>query len=211
MFKHDDFSWSGCPRKPLLRWWSNFNTRSVEIKAEISDAFLQDSSLLNSHSYTVSLVYSQLRMPSDITGYLQGRALIRKVPSYYTSEQAWQYLDRVGWVEGDYSVEDIETGRFPANLENLNIIIRRHYINFANDTTLMHLWVLMKSSHNLILLDICWQTPRSESHYLDISPEATFKRLVADRAGGTYCYGHHTLMLGVLRALGYRYVIFNLS
>ena len=48
-------------------------------------------------------------------------------------------------------------------------------------------------------------TYSSAEHYLDISPEFTFKRLVADRKGSTYCYGHHTLMLGVLRALGYRY------
>lgn len=44
----------------------------------------------------------------------------------------------------------------------------------------------------------------SAEHYLDVSPEATFQRLVVDRLGGTYCYGHHHLFLGVIRALGYR-------
>lgn len=41
-------------------------------------------------------------------------------------------------------------------------------------------------------------------HYLDISPEATFKRLVIDKKGGTYCYGHNGLMLEILRSLAYR-------
>ncbi|KAL5488452.1 hypothetical protein ACEPAI_6570 [Sanghuangporus weigelae] len=120
---------------------------------------------------------------TTVTGTLRGRALIRKQPSFYTAEQALAYLLRVGWAEGDYTAQDIVEGRFPANLENLEIIVRRHYISFANDTTLMHY---------------------SAEHYLDITPEATFKRLVGERKGGTYCYGHHTLMLGVLRALGYR-------
>ena len=73
-----------------------------------------------------------------VTGTLRGRALIRKQPSYYTPEQALAYLHRVGWVEGDYTSQDIAEGRFPANLENLEIIVRRHYVSFANDTTLMH-------------------------------------------------------------------------
>ncbi|EJD00744.1 cysteine proteinase [Fomitiporia mediterranea MF3/22] len=118
-----------------------------------------------------------------ITGYLRGRALIRKQPSYYSAEQAFWYLQRIGWAEGNYTTKDIADGCFPANLENLEVIVRRHYLSFTNDTTLMHY---------------------SAEHYLDITPEATFKRLVTDKKGGTYCYGHHNLMLGVIRALGYR-------
>ena len=79
-----------------------------------------------------------LSKSKTITGTLRGRALIRKQPSYYTAEQALQYLQRIGWVEGDYTAQDIAEGRFPANLENLRIIVRRHYLSFANDTTLMH-------------------------------------------------------------------------
>ena len=73
-----------------------------------------------------------------VIGTLRGRALIRKLPSYYAAGQALQYLQRVGWNEGDYTAQDIAEGRFPANLENLQVIVRRHYVSFVNDTTLMH-------------------------------------------------------------------------
>ena len=73
-----------------------------------------------------------------VTGTLRGGALIRKVPSYYTADQALQYLQRIGWSEGDYTAADIAENRFPANLENLEVIVRRHYLSFCNDTTLMH-------------------------------------------------------------------------
>ncbi|THH05931.1 hypothetical protein EW145_g4442 [Phellinidium pouzarii] len=117
------------------------------------------------------------------TGTLRGGALIRKQPSYYTAEQACQYLERVGYVEAAYTAQDITEGRFPADLENMAVLVRRHLLSFCNESTPMHY---------------------SAEHYLDVSPEATFKRLVVDRLGGTYCYGHHYLILGVFRALGYR-------
>ncbi|KAI5120716.1 hypothetical protein M0805_006423 [Coniferiporia weirii] len=118
-----------------------------------------------------------------ITGTLRGGALIRKQPSYYTANQAWQYLARIGWVESSHTAQDIAEGRFPASLENLGIIVRRHLLSFSGDSSPMHY---------------------SAEHYLNVSPEATFKRLVVDRTGGTYCYGHNGIMLGALRALGYR-------
>ena len=76
---------------------------------------------------------------NTITGTLRGGALIRKQESWYTPEQTKQYLDRVGWKEGSYSTEDIAEGRFPANLVNLAILMKRHLISFPNDTTPMHL------------------------------------------------------------------------
>lgn len=75
---------------------------------------------------------------NSITGTLRGGALIRKQPSWYSAEQTRQYLDRIGWTEESYTAEAIAEGRFPANLENLAILMRRHLISFANDTTPMH-------------------------------------------------------------------------
>lgn len=40
---------------------------------------------------------------------------------------------------------------------------------------------------------------------MDITPEGAFRRLVVER-GGSYCFGHGTVFLQVLRGLGYRSV-----
>ncbi|KIO18492.1 hypothetical protein M407DRAFT_225517 [Tulasnella calospora MUT 4182] len=42
------------------------------------------------------------------------------------------------------------------------------------------------------------------SGHMDVSPEAIYKRDVVDKAGGSYSFGQQTLMLGMLRAMGYR-------
>ncbi|KAG8939063.1 N-terminal acetyltransferase [Tulasnella sp. 424] len=57
------------------------------------------------------------------------------------------------------------------------------------------------------LMTIPWEN--TQMHYeaaghMDVAPEAIYKRAVVDRAGGSYCFGRHTLMLGMLLAMGYR-------
>ncbi|KAI5117490.1 hypothetical protein M0805_009551, partial [Coniferiporia weirii] len=119
----------------------------------------------------------------SISGALRDGALIKHRPSYYTPAQVHQYMTRVGWREIECSAEIIADGLFHANLENLATLVRRHYLTFSLENSPMHY---------------------SEAHEIDISPEGVFKRLVVDRSGGTYCYGHNGLLLGILRALGYR-------
>jgi arylamine N-acetyltransferase len=41
-------------------------------------------------------------------------------------------------------------------------------------------------------------------HFMDVSPQGVFQRLVQDHKGGSYCFGQNTLFLGMLRGLGYR-------
>lgn len=41
---------------------------------------------------------------------------------------------------------------------------------------------------------------------MDFGPESAFQRLVQQRKG-SYCFGQNTVLLGMLRGLGYRYEI----
>jgi len=41
-------------------------------------------------------------------------------------------------------------------------------------------------------------------HTMDISPDALFTRLVAEKRGGSYCFGLNQLLFQMLRGLGYR-------
>lgn len=67
-------------------------------------------------------------------------------------------------------------------MENLNRIMRNHLIRFAWENTPMHY---------------------TESGEMDVTPEGLYERFV-NRKGGSYCIGQNTLMLGMLRAMGYR-------
>lgn len=42
---------------------------------------------------------------------------------------------------------------------------------------------------------------------MDVTAEGVFQRLVVDRLGGSYCFGLNTLLLEVLKGLGFLYVI----
>lgn len=48
--------------------------------------------------------------------------------------------------------------------------------------------------------------PSAATHEVDVSLGNVYKRLVENGQGGTWCCGHNGLLLGMLRALGYRCV-----
>ncbi|KIO33573.1 hypothetical protein M407DRAFT_231697 [Tulasnella calospora MUT 4182] len=57
------------------------------------------------------------------------------------------------------------------------------------------------------LMTIPWENTQMHYEYtghMDVAPQAIYKRTVVDRAGGSYCFGQHVLMLGMLLAVGYR-------
>ncbi len=68
-------------------------------------------------------------------------------------------------------------------LDTLHAIVKGHLTKFPFENTEMHY---------------------TESGQITILPEEVFKRLVEERKGGGYCFVQHTLMLGMLRAMGYR-------
>ncbi|TFK32376.1 arylamine N-acetyltransferase 1 [Crucibulum laeve] len=114
-------------------------------------------------------------------GILRGGAWIKNVPSYYSPAQVLQWLSAINFVP-QVTEEDITTRSFPAPLETLEQLIRLHLLTFPFENTAMHYTV---------------------DHEIDVTPEGAFKRLVAERKG-SYCFGQNTVLLGMLRGLGYR-------
>lgn len=70
-----------------------------------------------------------------------------------------------------------------ASLTNLNEIVRGHLMTIPWENTQMHY---------------------ESAGHMGVAPQAIYKRAVVDRAGGSYCFGQQTLMLGMLLAMGYR-------
>lgn len=68
-------------------------------------------------------------------------------------------------------------------LDILELVIRHHLMTFPWENTEMHY---------------------TEAGIMDVGPERIFQRFVADKKGGSYCFGQNTLMLGMLLALGFR-------
>lgn len=68
-------------------------------------------------------------------------------------------------------------------LEYLSLLALRHRCSFPWENTPMH------------------YTPDRK---MDVDPAALYERFVG-RKGGSYCFGHNTVFLGMLRAVGYRY------
>ncbi|KAG8900673.1 N-terminal acetyltransferase [Tulasnella sp. 417] len=69
------------------------------------------------------------------------------------------------------------------SLANLNKIVRGHMTTIPWENTQMHY---------------------GAAGHMDVAPQGIYKRAVVDRAGGSYCFGQQTLMLGMLLAMGYR-------
>ncbi|KAJ3506700.1 hypothetical protein NLJ89_g6727 [Agrocybe chaxingu] len=122
-------------------------------------------------------------MPAEIRrGILQGGAWIKKVPSYYMSTQAAQFLACMGLDLG-IDENDIASGSAPTSVESLALIVKHFLLSFPWENTVMH------------------YTP---NHLMDVTPEGIFKRMVTEKKGGSYCFGMNGLLFGMLRALGYR-------
>lgn len=114
-------------------------------------------------------------------GNLHGDLWIKSVASYYSAAQVVQWLSHINY-ETTFTEQEISSGHFPANLHNLSTLVRLQLLTYPFENTAMH------------------YTP---DHYMDVSPEGTFRRLVEEHKG-SYCFGQSTLFLGMLRGLGYR-------
>ncbi|CAA7270417.1 unnamed protein product [Cyclocybe aegerita] len=115
-------------------------------------------------------------------GTLLNGAWIKKVPSYYSPAQAVQFLECMNLDLG-LGEEEIAKGTAPTSQEALTRIVERFLITFPWENTQMHY---------------------SAEHLMDVSPEGLFNRMVVEKKGGSYCIGLNGLLLGMLRALGYR-------
>ena len=62
---------------------------------------------------------------------------IKHVESYYTAQQAIQYLHRINFANPP-SLDDVQTGLFDTSFENLSAIVRLHLISFPFENTAMH-------------------------------------------------------------------------
>lgn len=106
---------------------------------------------------------------------------IPHTPSVYSTEQIRQYLARIRFpaaLDGD-----AEAPLPPPTMETLHMLNLLHRISFNYETSVMHY---------------------SAEHVLDITPEGIFRRLVAEKKGGSFCYGLNILFMEVIRGLGYR-------
>ncbi|TFK23881.1 arylamine N-acetyltransferase 1 [Coprinopsis marcescibilis] len=115
-------------------------------------------------------------MPS----YLQNQARIKQIPSFYTPSQVARYLAIIKF-EPTISTDDV-TSQFQTSAENLERVVHGHLLTFPWENTAMHY------THN---------------HNMDISPDGLYRRFI-DEGKGSYCFGQNTLLLGILRGLGYR-------
>lgn len=76
----------------------------------------------------------------------------------------------------------LETTPREPTLETLTRVMQQHLCRFPFDNTSMQY---------------------TKSGFVDVSPPAVYERFLSGK-GGSYCFGHSLLMLGMLRAMGYR-------
>ncbi|KAJ2932443.1 hypothetical protein H1R20_g4671, partial [Candolleomyces eurysporus] len=114
-------------------------------------------------------------------GHLQDQLWIRQVPSFYSPAQVREYLSAARF-DPLPEENEIEEKKFVRSLESLEKIVRAHLTTFPWENTAMHY---------------------SASHTMDVSPQGAFERLVKD-GNGSYCFGQNTVLLGILRGLGFR-------
>ncbi|KAH6901568.1 arylamine N-acetyltransferase 1 [Coprinopsis sp. MPI-PUGE-AT-0042] len=114
-------------------------------------------------------------------GYLLNRLWIKKVSSCYSASQVALYLERIGF-PSRVSEQDIIDGNFKPSFQALERIMRGHLLHVPWENTAMHY---------------------SKDHTMDVSPQGVYDRFIND-AKGSYCFGQNTLLLGVLRCLGFR-------
>ncbi|PFH49728.1 hypothetical protein AMATHDRAFT_4662 [Amanita thiersii Skay4041] len=116
-------------------------------------------------------------------GTLQGGLFIKHMPSYYSTSQVARYLYRIGFFPAEDATEAaIAAGKFPITVENIERIVRLHMCTFPFENIPMHY---------------------TSKHMVDVDPQKVFTRLL-DEGKGSYCFGQNTVLLGILRGLGYR-------
>ncbi|TEB30744.1 cysteine proteinase [Coprinellus micaceus] len=116
-------------------------------------------------------------------GYLRDNLWIRSMPSDYSPAQITAYLERIGWdTQATPSEQGIQTARFPRSVETLGRVVLGHLKAFPWDNTGMHY---------------------TEDHRMDVTPHGAFNTLMYE-ARGSYCFGENTVLLHILRGLGFR-------
>ncbi|KAJ3564237.1 hypothetical protein NP233_g8419 [Leucocoprinus birnbaumii] len=126
-------------------------------------------------------MFKSTNQPYPNNGTLRNGTRIRKLPSKFTSGQVSQYLSVIEY-NPTYSAEDIAASAFPVNLETLGRIMLLHHLTFPFENTQMH------------------YTPE---HDMQVIPRLLLPRFLEDK-NGSYCFGHHGILLEVLRGLGFR-------
>ncbi|TFK95223.1 hypothetical protein BDV98DRAFT_659867 [Pterulicium gracile] len=134
-------------------------------------------------------VFKRRKLENDITGlsfiFISSSPnlsppIMKPIPSSsssYASAQITQYLSALN-LTGDVSEANLPS----PTLENLHKIHILHTVSFPFDTTAIH------------------YTP---THAMDVTSQGVFRHFVAERRGGSYCFGHNVLLLEVLKGLGY--------
>ncbi|KAJ7599469.1 hypothetical protein C8J56DRAFT_769353 [Mycena floridula] len=108
---------------------------------------------------------------------LLGNLRIKQTASPYSQSQVIQWLNVIGYSSDLSSVAD-----FPLDIDTLTTLAQLHTISFPFENTQMHY---------------------TAEHIVQTDPAALFKRFVIERKG-SWCFGHNSLLLGMLRGLGYR-------
>ncbi|KAJ7590322.1 hypothetical protein C8J56DRAFT_937321 [Mycena floridula] len=108
---------------------------------------------------------------------LLGGLRIKKTASPYSQSQIFQWLNVIGYSSNLGSLHD-----FPVDIDTLTMLTQLHTVSFPFENTQMHY---------------------TAEHIVQTEPEALFQRFVIERKG-SWCFGQNTLLLGMLRGLGYR-------
>ncbi|KXN92040.1 Arylamine N-acetyltransferase 2 [Leucoagaricus sp. SymC.cos] len=119
--------------------------------------------------------------PYPLNGTLRDGLWIKPVQSKYTSEQVAKWLSIIDQ-DKFYDIGSVSSETFPVDLENLERLSLLHLLAFPFENTTMHY---------------------TAEHDMDVSTGGIYNRFINER-NGSYCFGHNTLMLEMLRGLGYR-------
>jgi hypothetical protein len=70
-------------------------------------------------------------------GTLRDDLWIKPVTSYYSTSQVVQWLSCIGY-EPTFTEQEVASGLFPVNLNNLSVLMRLHLVAFPFENTAMH-------------------------------------------------------------------------
>ncbi|KAJ2932444.1 hypothetical protein H1R20_g4670, partial [Candolleomyces eurysporus] len=117
-----------------------------------------------------------------MAGFLQDELWIKRVQSKYTPIQVAQYLAAIGVSPPSTREQPLDSTNGSRRLETLEMVVKHHLLAFPFENTDMHY---------------------TASHDIDIDPQTLFKRFIVERKG-SFCFGQNTVLLEMLRGLGYR-------
>lgn len=124
---------------------------------------------------------------SQPAGQLQNSLLIKRKPLSdrpYTPTQVLAWLDHIGYLKLEPQItEDNVLQAIDLSLKTLTILCRLSIVAFLYEDTQLHY---------------------TAKHLLDVSFQGLYQRMVVDQHGGSWCFGMNSLLLGMLRSLGFR-------